>query len=68
MSRPERDRPVRKRRPTTFTVPARLPGEAAYGVFISHVMECAGCDYGQAQCEKAVELWKAYKEARRNRI
>ena len=46
-------------------LPDRLPGEDEYGVFITHLTGCADCGYGQIYCDKATELWRAYKAKRR---
>ncbi|GAA3860915.1 hypothetical protein GCM10023084_13160 [Streptomyces lacrimifluminis] len=54
-------------RPQRLVVPDHLPGEEAYGTFMHHMTGCADCGYGQVQCEKATELWQAYKKARRKR-
>lgn len=57
----------RPRRPQPFTVPAHLPGEDEYGVFINHLTRCADCGYGQAHCPKATVLWQAYKDRKRTK-
>ncbi|BBC35309.1 hypothetical protein SGFS_066030 [Streptomyces graminofaciens] len=48
--------------------PDHLPGEAEYGEFMTHLLGCADCGYGQVQCETATGLWQAYKAARPKRI
>lgn len=46
-------------------LPDRLPGEDAYGVFMTHLTGCADCGYGQIHCEKATQLWRAYRAAKK---
>lgn len=68
MSRGERGRrgtSGRTARPQRYVLPDHLPGEDEYGTFIRHMTGCADCGYGQVQCEKATELWQAYKAAKR---
>jgi hypothetical protein len=54
------------RQPQHFVVPDRLPGETEYRVFVNHLTGCANCGYGQIQCEKATELWQAYKTVKKH--
>jgi ferredoxin-like protein FixX len=53
------------RRPQQYVVPDHLPGESEYGIFMNHLTGCADCGYGRIHCEKATEMWQAYKKARR---
>jgi hypothetical protein len=62
---PSRARTVRYLRP--LVAPDHLPGEDEYGAFVTHMVGCADCGYGQVQCEKATELWQAYKAKKRTK-
>ncbi|WP_149830485.1 hypothetical protein [Streptomyces tailanensis] len=64
MSGRERGR-LTNHRTRRLVIPDHLPGETEYGAFINHMTGCAECGYGQVQCERAAELWQAYKQARR---
>jgi hypothetical protein len=57
--------PRRVRYLQPLVVPDHLPGEDEYGAFVTHMVGCADCGYGQIQCEKATELWQAYKAKKR---
>ncbi len=52
------------RGPQPLRLPDRLPGEARYGAFMTHLTGCADCGYGQIHCPEATELWRAYRDAR----
>lgn len=54
--------------PTPLTVASgqivEAAGQAAYRAYLDHRPDCAACAESPFQCERASELWEAYREAR----
>ncbi|MFG2029987.1 hypothetical protein [Streptomyces sp. NPDC048825] len=46
---------------------AYMRSQKAYRAYFDHSVGCDDCDHGGTRCEKAEELWRAYKDVQRNR-
>ena len=48
------------------TLQAVAPSEtyAAYRAFMSHFLQCDDCEFGEARCETAKDLWATYIQRR----
>jgi hypothetical protein len=43
------------------------PTQIAYRTFYNHSLACPDCGFGKTRCDKAEELWRAYKNAQEKR-
>ena len=44
-----------------------MRSQKAYRAYFDHSVGCDDCDHGWNRCEKATELWRAYKDAQEKR-